>query len=91
MFGTALLIGLVALIVLMVLNIIISKASSYSKYTIYIPAIIVFAIGLILIFISVTQNIVVSGLGLGGWGIAFLFAAAVTAIATSIVDSGQHS
>lgn len=91
MFGTTLLIGLVILVVLMILNIIISKASSYSKYTIYIPAVIVFGIGLILLFISAFNDIVVSGLGLGGWGIACLFSAAVTAIASSIVDTGQHS
>lgn len=91
MFMTAVLIGASILTGLMILNMIISKASSYSKYTIYIPASAVFGIGLFLLFISTFNNIVVSGLGLGGWGISCLFAAAVTAVATSIVDSAQHA
>lgn len=91
MFETTLLIGLVLLVILMVINMILSKVTSSDKYVVYMPAVIIAGTGLILLFISAFNNISITGLGLGGWGIACMFAAAITCIVTSIVDVNTNA
>lgn len=92
MIVTAVIIGLVLVVALMIVNIILSKLSSKDKYIMYMPGVVLFATGLILFIVaSMAGKVEITGLGLGGWGIACLFAAAIGVTITSIVDTNTHS
>ncbi|SDQ21969.1 hypothetical protein [Virgibacillus salinus] len=92
MFVTTVIIALVLTVALMILNIILSKVSSQDRYIIYMPGVVLFATGLLLFMIAtMAGKIEITGLGLGGWGIACLFASAIQFTVTSIVDTSTHS
>ncbi|MFB4167711.1 hypothetical protein [Virgibacillus sp. JSM 102003] len=92
MFVTTVVIALVLVVVLMILNIILSKVSSQDRYIIYMPGVVLFATGLLLFAVAIMAGkIEITGLGLGGWGIACLFASAIQFTVTSIVDTNTHS
>lgn len=91
MFSMTLTVGASILVILMIVNIILSKMHKSNAFTVYIPAAVVFGIGVIGIFIAAFGRIEVLGLGLGGWGIACLFAAAIGVLVTSLVDVYTHA
>lgn len=92
MFVTTVIITLVLVVALMILNIILSKVSSQDKYIMYMPGVVLFGTGLLLFIVAaIAGKIEITGLGLGGWGIACLFAAAIQFTVTSIVDTNTHS
>ncbi|HLQ82987.1 MAG TPA: hypothetical protein VK121_04010 [Pseudogracilibacillus sp.] len=88
MIQSVLTIGAVLVPAMLILSIILIKATPKTKYIGYFPALLSFAAGLILLlFATIIDKIVIMGAGLGGWGIAFLFAGAVSALVTSVLDA----
>ncbi|HLR59453.1 MAG TPA: hypothetical protein VK094_03155 [Pseudogracilibacillus sp.] len=88
MIQSVLTIGAVLVPALLIISIILIKATSKAKYIGYFPALLSFAAGLVLLlFATIIDKTVIMGAGLGGWGIAFLFAGAVSAIVTSVLDA----
>lgn len=74
--------------VLLIVSLILVKATPVKSYLTYFPGIISFAAGLILLlFATLIDRIWVMGAGLGGWGIACLFAAGVTLMVIVVFDS----
>ena len=85
-------IGIVLTVALLILSLILLKATPKEKYIGYFPAIISFAAGLILLlFATLLEKADIMGAGFGGWGIACLFASAVSLIITAVADSYQNA
>ena len=85
-------IGIVLTVVTVILGIILSRISFKGNFTIYYPFFGLFLIGLVLLlFATILERQMFFGAGLGGWGIACLFAAAVGFIVTAILDSFKHN
>jgi len=86
-------IGGVLTVISIVLGLILVKATGKKSYIGYAPGAIFFGGGLILLLLaSVIGKTVIMGAGLGGWGIACLFAAAIGFIITSTADAfGQEA
>ncbi|MEC5423006.1 hypothetical protein QGM71_05770 [Virgibacillus sp. C22-A2] len=81
-------IAIILTIAIIAISFVLSKNSSKDKYTSYFPSIILIIIGLLLLgAASLFDKIEIMGAGLGGWGIASLFAAAIGLIITSILDT----
>ncbi|HLQ71469.1 MAG TPA: hypothetical protein VK142_06675 [Bacillota bacterium] len=78
-------IGAVMLVITLVLNIIFLKAFSKSTYACYYPSMVFSLSGLLFLLVATYEKIEVLGAGMGGWGIAFLFASAIGFIVTSIL------
>lgn len=91
MFQSVLTIGIILVVISVVLSVVILKATPKEKYTGYIPCGLFFAAGLILLLFATYGKVEVMGAGLGGWGIACLFASAIGFIITSIVDSNANA
>ena len=92
MINTVLLIGGILALISIILGVILIKATSKTSYTGYIPAALFFAAGLICLLIATLTKIEVMGAGLGGWGIACLFAGAIGFVITSTFDAfGQEA
>ncbi|HLR08811.1 MAG TPA: hypothetical protein VK136_06060 [Bacillota bacterium] len=91
MVGTVVLTGVVLLIILAVLSVIIHKATSDKSYATYYPSFVLFAAGLILLLFATLMKVEIAGVGLGGYGIASLFAAAVCMILMSILEVNTKS
>lgn len=73
---------------LLVISLILVKVTPKKSYVAYYPGFILFAAGLILLlFATILDRIWIMEAGLGGWGIASLFAAAVSLIVAAIVDA----
>ncbi|MDY0409043.1 hypothetical protein ACFFIS_17120 [Virgibacillus soli] len=90
MVQSVVIIGAVMAAVLVLIGIVLTKAAGKAKYLPYYPAMVIFGTGIILVTIpTVIGKVTIMGAGLGGWGIAFLFASAIGFIITSIVDSFQ--
>ena len=88
MIQSVIIIGLVLTAVAVILGFVLTKASLSGDYTVYYPFAALFGIGLILLlFATIIEKVTILGAGLGGWGIACLFAAAVGFIITSILDA----
>lgn len=87
MFQAVLTIGIILTVVAIAISVILLKVTPKEKYTGYIPNALFFAAGLILLLIATFTKVEVMGAGLGGWGIACLFAAAIGFVITSIIDS----
>jgi len=80
-------IGIVLTVITIILGVVLSRAS-LEGYTLYYPFAALFGIGLILLlFATILDKIVIMGAGLGGWGIACLFAAAIGFIIAAILDA----
>lgn len=91
MIQATLTIGIVLTVALLIISLILVKATPKTSYISYFPGFIFFAAGLILLlFATILDRIWVMGAGLGGWGIACLFAAGVSMMVTAIVDSFQQ-
>lgn len=88
MIQATLTIGVILTIGLLIVSLILVKATPKKSYVTYFPGFIFFAAGLILLlFATILDRIWIMGAGLGGWGIACLFAAAVSLIVTAVVDA----
>ncbi|HLR53297.1 MAG TPA: hypothetical protein VK078_01070 [Pseudogracilibacillus sp.] len=75
-------------VALLVISLILVKATPVKSYITYFPGILSFAAGLILLlFATIIDRIWIMGAGLGGWGIACLFAAGITLMVTAVFDS----
>lgn len=80
-------IGIVLTIIMIVLGFILSK-QNLGGYVLYYPFAAVFFIGLLLLlFATILERQIIMGAGLGGWGIACLFASAIGWVITSILDA----
>lgn len=84
-------IGIVLTVIMVILGIILAKAK-IKGFKIYYPFLALFLIGLfLLLFATILERTWIMGAGLGGWGIACLFAAAISFITTSIIDTYAHN
>lgn len=81
-------IGIILTGITVILGFVLTKVSFKGAYAVYYPFLALFGIGLILLlFATIIEKQVIMGAGLGGWGIACLFAAAIGLIVTSILDA----
>ncbi|HLR71877.1 MAG TPA: hypothetical protein VK085_10670 [Pseudogracilibacillus sp.] len=88
MIQATLTIGIVLTVALLILSLILVKVTSKKSYATYVPGLIFFAAGLILLlFATIIDRIWIMGAGLGGWGIACLFAAGISLMITAIFDA----
>lgn len=78
-------IGAVMVVITLVLNFILLKAFSKSTYACYYPSMVFALSGLLFLLVATFDKIEVLGAGMGGWGIAFLFASAIGFIITSLL------
>lgn len=83
-------IGGVLTLVSIILGFVMIKATPRKAFTGYIPSIVLFGGGLILLLFATMTKVEMLGAGLGGWGIAALFAAAIGFVTTSTVDAFQQ-
>lgn len=80
--------GGILTVALLLISVILVKVTPQKSFVTYFPGILSFAVGLIcLLFATILDRIWIMGAGLGGLGIACLFAAAITLIVTAIFDS----
>ncbi|PAV30945.1 hypothetical protein CIL05_04315 [Virgibacillus profundi] len=92
MIQSVFLIGAILTVAIVVINIVLLKASPKEKYTCYYPSFVFIIAGLLFLGLaSLMDKVEVMGAGLGGWGIASLFAAAIGLIVTSILDSNANN
>lgn len=87
-------IGAILTVIVLAISIVLTKATPAKSYAAYFPGFIFFGLGLILLlFATIIDKIKPFGLdaGLGGWGIACLFAAVISMIVTSIFDSYRNA
>src|SRR5699024_6094093 len=92
MINTVFLIGGILALISIILGVILIKATAKSSYVGYVPATAFFAVGLVCLLIATLTKIEVMGAGLGGWGIACLFAGAIGFVITSTFDAfGQEA
>lgn len=88
MIQSVFMIGIILTVALVVIGFALSKVKFKGTYTIYTPFMLVGAAGLILLlFATIIEKITIMGAGLGGWGIACLFASSIGFITTSISDA----
>ncbi|MEI3607342.1 hypothetical protein SPD48_16805 [Pseudogracilibacillus sp. SE30717A] len=88
MIQATLTIGAVLTVALLLVSIILVKVTPKKSYATYFPGFIFFAAGLILLlFATILDRIWIMGAGLGGWGIACLFAAVISLMVTAIFDT----
>ncbi|RFA36659.1 hypothetical protein CAI16_04555 [Virgibacillus dokdonensis] len=88
MFQSVLTIGAILVVAVIVLSLVLLKATSKDSYTGYFPGIGVGLAGLVfLMFAASIDKVEIMGAGLGGWGIASLFAAAIGLIITALADT----
>lgn len=91
MIQSVIIIGLILTAVMVILGIVLSKVSFTGNFTVYYPFAALFGIGLILLlFATIIEKVTILGAGLGGWGIASLFASAIGFVITSILDAYAH-
>ncbi|WP_100010322.1 hypothetical protein [Lentibacillus sediminis] len=85
-------IGVILTAVIAVLSLFLAKAMSKDSRIGYYPSLYVGFVGILLILTgSIVGKVDIMGAGLGGWGIACMFAAAVGMIITSIFDAYANS
>ncbi|TXL65130.1 hypothetical protein FHP05_08320 [Cerasibacillus terrae] len=90
MVQSVVIIGAVMTIIMVLLGVGLLKASSKATFLPYYPGVVIFATGVVMATLPAiigNGKIVIMGAGIGGWGIAFMFAAAIGLILTSIVDA----
>ena len=72
----------------LIISLIILKMTPRDKYVGYFPGFISFMVGLfLLLFATILERKFILGAGLGGWGIACLFAGVISMMITAIVDA----
>lgn len=80
-------IGIVLTVIAVILAFVLTR-SPKQGYGLYYPFAALFLAGLfLLLFATILDKIVIMGAGLGGWGIACLFSAAIGFIIAAILDS----
>jgi|SRR5690606_26234965 len=82
-------IAAVLAVVAIILGFIFLKASGGNGYLAYYPSAILFFGGIIVVCAATPQKIMIWEAGLGGWGIACLFAAGISFLVTSISHAYQ--
>ena|SRR5699024_959040 len=90
MIPAVLTIGAILTAAVLIVSIILVKVTPKSSYIAYFPGFIFFGAGLILLlFATLFDRIKILNLeaGLGGWGIASLFAATISMIVAAIIDA----
>ena len=88
MIQSTLAIGAVLTVVVLIVSFILLKATPEKSYATYIPGFIFFGAGLILLlFATIIDRVTILGAGLGGWGIASLFAAGISLMVLSVFDA----
>lgn len=81
-------IGAVLVPAVLILSLIVLKATPKDKYIAYFPGFIAFIAGLLLLlFATILERKFILGAGLGGWGIACLFAGVIAMMLTAIADA----
>ncbi|GAB3068968.1 hypothetical protein GCM10027286_36110 [Virgibacillus ainsalahensis] len=81
-------IGVILTAVLVVLGLFLSKTLAKESRVGYYPCVFSAFVGILLILTgSIMDKVDIMGAGLGGWGIAFMFAAAIGFVITSIFDA----
>jgi len=95
MIQATLTIGPILTAAVLIISLIITKVSPEKSYKGYFPGFISFGTGLILLlFATILDRIWIMGAGLGGWGIACLFAGAISLMITAVFDTyrqGSHA
>ena len=85
--NSTLAIGAVLVPAVLILSLIVLKATPKDKYIAYYPGFISFMTGLfLLLFATILDRTFIMGAGLGGWGIACLFAGVISMMITAVVD-----
>lgn len=90
MIASVFVIGAVILVITLILNLIFLKAFSKSTYAPYYPSMVFAVSGGVFLFIATFEKIEVFGAGMGGWGIACMFASAVGFIVTSVLAMNNN-
>lgn len=92
MIQATLTIGAILTVALLIVSIVLVKVTPQKSYTAYIPGLISFGTGLILLlFATIIDRIWIMGTGLGGLGIACLFAAAISLMVSAIFDTYRQT
>lgn len=80
--------GAILAAALLIVSLILVKVTPKNSYVAYYPGFIFFGAGLILLlFATIIDRVWIMEAGLGGWGIASLFAAAISLIVAAVVDT----
>ncbi|GAB3794573.1 hypothetical protein [Virgibacillus kimchii] len=88
MIQSVLIIGIILSVISIAVGIAVLKATGKEKFTAYYPICVLGIIGILLACAAaIVGKVEIMGAGLGGWGIAAMFAAAIGFIATSLVDT----
>lgn len=81
-------IGAILTAAVLLVSVILVRISPKNSYIAYVPGFVFFAAGLILLlFATLFDRILIMDAGLGGWGIASLFAATISMIIAAIMDA----
>ncbi|HLT55822.1 MAG TPA: hypothetical protein VK057_06935 [Bacillota bacterium] len=84
------LVGVIITIALVVINLVLLRATAKEKFVGYFPSLVAFIVGLLFLLVATYINESFLGAPVGGWGIATLFASAVSFIITALVDTYRH-
>jgi len=88
MVQSVLIIGIILTVISIAVGVGVLKAAGKEKFTGYYPIAVLGIIGILLVCAApIVGKVEIMGAGLGGWGIAAMFAAAIGFIITSLVDS----
>lgn len=88
MIQAVLTIGAILTAAVLLVSVILVRVTPKNSYIAYFPGFIFFGAGLILLlFATLFDRIWVMNAGLGGWGIACLFAATISMIVAAIIDA----
>lgn len=92
MIQATLTIGAILTAAVLILSIILVKVTPQKSYVAYYPGLLFFMTGLILLlFATIIDRVWIMGAGLGGIGIACLFAAGVSLIVTAVFDASRQT
>lgn len=84
-------IGIVMTVIAVILGFILTRVNFKSAYAPYYPFFVLFMGGLVLLlFATIVERTFFLGAGLGGWGLACIFSAAIAFIVTAILDTYRH-
>lgn len=91
MIESVFMIGIVMTIAAVILGFILTRVNFKATYAPYYPFFALFMAGLfLLLFATIVERTFILGAGLGGWGIACLFASSIGFIVTAILDTYRH-
>jgi hypothetical protein len=92
MIQSVLIIGIILTVISIAVGLGVLKATGKEKFTGYYPIAALGIIGIILVCAApIVGKVEMMGAGLGGWGIAAMFASAIGFIITSLVDSYSNA